>query len=165
MNDGWIVKTDSRGDTLWTKLLGDLSDDLINSGLQTADGGYILTGLFTDSEGINLWLVKLSSQTAIIDNSFPLPTDYRLEQNYPNPFNPTTTISYFVPAGQRETVKIYNINGKLIKTLINGRISTGYNSINWDGTDNRGKNSGSGVYFYELKSKGVSLIKKMFLIK
>ena len=86
-------------------------------------------------------------------------------KNYPNPFNPTTTIAFTIPKTSQVYLGIYDISGKLIKTLIDAPIEAGYHTVMWDGTDDNGSSVASGVYFYKLKSKGYEKTKKMLLLK
>jgi hypothetical protein len=80
-------------------------------------------------------------------NSVPTPSDLYLYQNYPNPFNPSTMISFKLPAGSHVTLKIYDILGKEITTLINEYKASGFYSIEW-----KPDNLPSGVYFYRIKA-------------
>jgi hypothetical protein len=79
------------------------------------------------------------------------PDDYHLEQNYPNPFNPSTTITFTLPLNKRVSLIIYNSYGQEIKKLIDDKeYNQGTHSVQWDGTDNKGKPVASGVYIYRL---------------
>ena len=88
-----------------------------------------------------------------------------LNQNFPNPFNPSTTISFALPENSQVILSIYNIEGKLVKTLLNEPLEPGYKQSIWDGTDSQGNAVSSGVYFYRLKAGGKVLTKKMVLLK
>lgn len=93
-------------------------------------------------------------------------TDYALLQNYPNPFNPETTIEFQIPKPSFVTLKIYNILGNEIKTLVNKNISPCAYTVKWDGTDNYGKNVSSGVYIYIIKTNtGFVQSRKLLLIR
>ncbi len=87
-----------------------------------------------------------------------------LEQNYPNPFNPTTTIKYSLPAGRQEfqtvQVKVYDILGREVATLVNQKQKPGNYEIEWNGNDKP-----SGVYYYRLTTFDNSITKKMMLVK
>lgn len=85
--------------------------------------------------------------------------------NYPNPFNPETNISFSLPADQEIELSIYNLKGQLVRHLISGQFTSGENSVTWDGTDNEGKNVGSGLYLYKLKTSDQEFSKKMLLLK
>ena len=99
-----------------------------------------------------------------VANEF-LPNDYSLFQNYPNPFNPSTLISYALPKASLVTVKIYDMLGREIRTLINGQQNAGVNSIQWNGENNYGSKVSSGTYIYMLKAGDFTLAKKMILLK
>ena len=90
---------------------------------------------------------------------------FKLNQNFPNPFNPTTQIDYFIAKAGNYTVSIYNILGQKIRTLVSDFHGIGNKNLVWDGLDNNGKVQGSGIYFYTLNGEGISLTKKMILIK
>jgi len=97
-----------------------------------------------------------------------IPVDFKLKQNYPNPFNPVTTIEFGVPDFAENKVtrlKIYNLLGQEIATLIDGRLTSGYHKITWDGSNSTGRKVASGVYFYRLISGDKTLVKKMVLIR
>jgi hypothetical protein len=100
-----------------------------------------------------------------------LPIDFRLAQNYPNPFNPTTNIEFEIlsDAGDNvnvhTTLRIYNVLGRKIKTLVDEMKSPGIYQVVWDGTDEKGDMVSSGVYFYQLKAKDYKETKKMVLMK
>jgi hypothetical protein len=88
-----------------------------------------------------------------------------LYQNYPNPFNPSTKISFNLPGERQASLSIYNIEGRLVKTLVNGSVKGGLQSVTWDGTDARGNPVSSGVYLYRLRAGGNVMTKKMILLK
>ncbi len=93
------------------------------------------------------------------------PSHFELGDNYPNPFNPSTSIDFTVPKEMFISIIIYDVNGRHIKTMINGILGVGHNSVIWDGSDINGKRVSSGVYFYELRSENNTIAKKMILLK
>lgn len=103
--------------------------------------------------------------TEVDDDKISLPTYFVLHQNYPNPFNPSTTIQYEVPVNSNITIKIYNILGEEVKTLVNEIQSSGSKTIVWNGKDNFNRECSSGVYFFRLLSDTFSSTKKMILIR
>ncbi len=95
-----------------------------------------------------------------------VPQDFALEQNYPNPFNPTTTIPLALPKSAQIKVTVYDILGKVIKSVYNGVAEPGRHYFQWDGSDNSGKRVASGLYFYRLDIEGrEGFTKKMVLMK
>ncbi len=97
------------------------------------------------------------------------PSRYELFQSYPNPFNPETRIKYTVDSRQTHpiptTLKIYNILGQLVKTLVDEAQEPGSYEVIWDGKDEKGNDVVSGIYFYQLTTGEFSQTKKMILIK
>ncbi|MDZ7764852.1 MAG: T9SS type A sorting domain-containing protein [Melioribacteraceae bacterium] len=94
-----------------------------------------------------------------------LPTKYSLSQNYPNPFNPSTTIKFTIPQSGFVSLKVYNILGQEVKTLLSKEINTGAYSVDWNGTNNYGDQLSSGVYFYRIEAGDFIESKKMLFIK
>lgn len=89
-----------------------------------------------------------------------LPVSYELEQNYPNPFNPVTTIRFAIPENNFVTLKVYDINGKEISTLVNGEKNFGNHTVEFNASG-----MASGVYFFKLTAGSFIDTKKMMLIK
>ena len=102
--------------------------------------------------------------TSITPVNAEIPVEYSLEQNYPNPFNPSTNIKFSLPDVATDhravTLRIYDVSGKLIKTLLSGNLEAGNYEISWDAGD-----LASGIYYYRLTSGGFSETRKMILIK
>jgi hypothetical protein len=95
-----------------------------------------------------------------------IPGKLALYQNVPNPFNPTTVIRYDVPAeGARVSLAIYDVGGRLVRSLLDGSQTPGSKSVTWDGKDSRGTSVSSGIYFYRLRAGDKVITKKMVLIK
>jgi hypothetical protein len=107
-----------------------------------------------------LWRRPLSEIIGIKKISELYPSDYKLFQNYPNPFNPSTNIKFQIKDPRLVTLKVYNILGKEIATLVNEKQSPGVYEVTWDGSG-----FASGIYFYKLQADDFSEVKKMILIK
>jgi lysophospholipase L1-like esterase len=93
------------------------------------------------------------------------PHQYLLQQNYPNPFNPTTTINFELPEAGHITLKVYNLQGVLLKTLASGQLSKGCHTFAWDGTNESGVHVSAGPYLYRLETPSMVLTKKMIFLK
>jgi hypothetical protein len=89
-----------------------------------------------------------------------LPKEFALRQNYPNPFNPSTTIKYALPTDSRVSLKLFNILGQEVLTLVNEEQKAGYKSVEWNAL-----NFASGVYFYRLQAGDFVSSKKLLLLK
>jgi len=95
-----------------------------------------------------------------IDNNKKIPTEYLLYQNYPNPFNPTTTINYSIPKQSKVTIKIFNVLGREVATLVNDEKPSGYHKVEFDGSKLT-----SGIYFYRMQADDFVDTKKLIVIK
>ncbi len=89
-----------------------------------------------------------------------VPTRYELSQNYPNPFNPSTSINYEIPFDGRVSLKVFDMSGKEIATLVNEAKTAGYYTVNFNAS-----NLSSGIYFYQISSGSFNAVKKMTLVK
>ncbi len=110
-----------------------------------------------------------STPTIVDEPEHNSPEDFSLHQNFPNPFNPDTKIRYAI-AGKRKdpmltTLKIYNILGQLVRTLVDEPQKPGTYEVIWDGRDQKGNDIVSGIYFYQLKAGEFRQTKKMVLIR
>jgi hypothetical protein len=89
-----------------------------------------------------------------------------LYQNVPNPFNPVTLIQFDIAAPGHVSLRIYDVAGRIVRTLLNGKISGGRNqSVVWDGQDDHGRRISSGIYFYRLQTSDSQLTRKMVLLR
>ncbi len=99
------------------------------------------------------------------DNLILLPTSIAVSQNYPNPFNPSTTIEYSLDHRDHVSIDIYNSLGEFIKQVIDETKAAGRYQVVWNGTDQRGRQVATGVYFYRVKIGDQEASKKMLLLK
>jgi len=88
-----------------------------------------------------------------------------LGQNHPNPFNPQTVIAFDLPRSQKASLRIYDVQGRLVTTLVEGELSAGPHRLTWKGCDDSGRTVSSGTYFYRLSTDDGQLVKKMSLLK
>ena len=161
-----LIKTDSYGDTLWTRIYGG-AGDIPNSVKQTTDGGYIVAGFTELGNGDMLLLRIYDITTGIKDDNPFLSKTHSLFQNYPNPFKSSTTISFSVEGPDKNiNITIHNLNGQKIKTLVDKKLNAGTHQIVWDGTDDSGNPIPSGIYFYKMEcGDKYTGLKKMILMK
>ncbi len=109
-----------------------------------------------------LWMANYiaNNPLGVEETASKLPSNFQLAQNYPNPFNPTTVIRYQLPAASHITLKVYDVLGREVETLVDGKQNAGYYNV----TFNASKLS-SGVYIYRLQSENISISKKLVLVK
>jgi hypothetical protein len=92
--------------------------------------------------------------------SSEVPENFTLEQNYPNPFNPSTSINFSIPKSGIVSLKVYDISGKEVANLVNESLTTGTYEYSFNAAS-----LSSGIYFYTLKTEGITQTKKMMLVK
>lgn len=110
--------------------------------------------------GFSAGVVSVETTLDADDDQFTLPSVLSLKQNFPNPFNPSTTISFSLPSYSDVSLKIYNILGQEIETLVEGQLSAGQYEYVWSSST-----AASGIYFYRLRYEDQLLTKKMTLLK
>jgi len=101
----------------------------------------------------------------IEDSPNMTPITYSLAQNYPNPFNSSTVISYNVPVTGHVVLSIYNTEGRLVRTLVNGQSAPGLHNVIWNGMSDFGTAVATGVYIYRLQTGDFNAIRKMVYLK
>ncbi len=165
-SDVYLIKTNSSGDTLWTRTFGGSYWDDGKSVQQTSDGGYIIGGFkddFGPAGAPDFYLIKTdaSGLTDVqIEHNPQILESFSLEQNYPNPFNPKTTIKYQIPELSFVTLKVYDVLGREIVNLVNEEKPIGNYEVEFNATS-----LPSGIYFYRLQAGSFVESKKMILIK
>jgi hypothetical protein len=114
-----------------------------------------------------LWFLTEAriSATSVVTGRGPVPPAVVLYQNYPNPFNPMTTISFELHQSAHVHLAVYNIEGKLVRTLVDKTIGKGLDRVTWDGSDSYGNPVASGIYFCRLYAGDNNLTRKMVLIR
>jgi hypothetical protein len=160
--DMYVLRTNALGDTLWTRTFGGSNDDRGFSLERAQDGGIVVAGWvwsFNAPLG-DACVIKLQDSPLGVTLEPTHPTRTELLQNYPNPFNPRTTIRFELSAAQHVTLKVYNLLGKEVATLLNGNLQPGEHEVQWDASG-----QASGTYFYQLKADGFIATKPMALVK
>jgi subtilisin-like proprotein convertase family protein len=135
--------------------------------------GQVLDGIWTltvadlaggDIGTLNEWCLKIvygGGATAAGD----APSVLSLAQNYPNPFNPSTQIAYTVPRAGQVELRIFDLAGRQVRTLVSGELAASAYVVEWNGRDDTGRQAASGTYYYRLRSEGQELTRKMTLLK
>ena len=141
------------GEELTFKYYNSVNNEVIHYAESVTFENYMNIG-----DGFNT--VKLSRE---IDLSQPM--TYSLGEAYPNPFNPSTELSFRVKDDGNISLNIYDMSGRLVKTLVNGYLIRGHYNTTWDGMDKNGNAVASGVYIYSLQTDDVSISKKVILMK
>ncbi|MEO8664618.1 MAG: T9SS type A sorting domain-containing protein, partial [Ignavibacteria bacterium] len=149
--------------------LSTVGDTIVVSPVTTIDSVKIViksfTGLINNISVAGLAEVETNARVSSVDllgihDPVSSEMDYNLDQNYPNPFNPSTLIKFSLPRSEEISLEVFDITGRSVALLISGRVQGGSNSIPFNA-----QNLPSGIYFYKLTSKNISLSKKMILLK
>ncbi len=121
----------------------------------------ITDGASGDSGVLRAWCIQLTYQTLVGGiGTIEIPNYYSLAQNYPNPFNPSTSIKFSVPKPSNVTLKIYDVLGKEVATLVNEMKQPGFHTVDFNAS-----HLASGIYFYRIDAGDFSSVKKMMLVK
>jgi len=137
---------------------------------------YFWKVLAEDWEGDSIWsnnvngfyISEEAENTALKDRQTNTPDKLKLHQNHPNPFNPVTNITYDLPPGNGQykvIIKVYDIQGRLVKVLKNDKQSPGRYTVKWNGTDQSGQKVSNGVYIYSLQAGNYRSSGKMLFLK
>lgn len=161
--DVYLIKTNTNGDTLWTKTFGGFDWDSGNSVQQTTDGGFVIAG-YTRSFGAgnnDVYFIKTDANGVVAVNSeVGIPSYFSLDQNYPNPFNPVTSFRFQIPQRNFVKLEIFNSLGQQVTTVVDEEKEAGNYEISWDAAG-----LSSGVYFYKLTAGTFIETKKLVLLK
>jgi hypothetical protein len=120
-------------------------------------------GKYSSYSKIAVFSVK--NITAVSNKNGSLPKNFAVSQNFPNPFNPSTLIDYSLPVSSLVSIKIYNVLGQEVKTLVNSRLQAGNYTAQWNGENNSGRTVASGVYIYRVEAGQYVKTMKMMLLK
>jgi len=133
-----------------------LADDVIDISLKLILQNPAATdSVANDSQFLNVFPFLGPPQVTSVSergNDLGMPTDFELFQSYPNPFNPSTKIEYAIPVKGSVTLKVYNLIGVEVRTLVNESQIAGQHAVAWDGKDNRGNDVASGIYLYRIEA-------------
>jgi choice-of-anchor B domain-containing protein len=112
-----------------------------------------------------LYLFSVEGHTGQVTGAHGAPAAASLAQNYPNPFNPATTIRFELDSSRRAALRVYDVGGRLVRTLVDAALDAGPHTATWTGVDDSGRAVASGVYYYRLDAGSTSLTRRMILLK
>ena len=165
-DDIWVIKTDNSGNLLWERKYGGNKTQYASDVLITKDGGFALVGeteSYREKPRIYLMGVNKDGMTVGIKHiNESVSSDFSLSQNFPNPFNLNTIIEFNIPqvSSVKVMLKVYDMLGKEISTLVENDLSGGTYQVNYNAGDSKG-----GIYFFRLCYGTNTITKKMVLIK
>jgi hypothetical protein len=152
--DGGGVFLSTNNGTNWTGVNTGLSNKRVHA--MIIHGGTIFAG----TAGGGIWKRSLSQITSVESMLNNFPANFTLQQNYPNPFNPSTQITYSIPKLSNVSIKVYDILGQEIATIVNDKKLKDLYTLRWDA-----QNVPTGLYFYRLVTGEYELTKKMIITK
>jgi hypothetical protein len=161
-DDSDFISVDTTGVRGPRKADGSLPDITfmhLKAGSQFVDAGTDV-GLSYSGSAPDLGCFEYSAATGVTAADKSIPAQYKLSQNYPNPFNPSTVISYQLSANSRVTLKVYDVLGREVATLVDGVQPAGNRTAVWNAS-----RFASGLYFYRLRTSSYQETKKMMLLK
>ena len=131
------------------------------------DFGCVLSPSYCWGYDIDLWVGAVHSADVVnIDNyNVIFPERLRIYNAYPNPFNPITSLSYDLPEEGLVNITIYDMMGRVVKTLVNGSQTAGFKSVQWNATNDRNEPVSAGLYLYTIQAGEFRQTKKMVLLK
>ncbi len=132
-------------------------------GSPSIDSGDPASPLDADGTRADMGAYPFDHSTAVVAYDRPVP--FALAQNYPNPFNPSTRIKFTMPSSGIMSLGIYDVNGRPVRTLVDGWVEPGMHDVVWDGTDAAGRPVASGVYLYRMTSGYATVVRKMVLLR
>lgn len=168
---GYRIGLPQAGD--WWEALN--SQDTLYAGSGQVNSGQ-LSSEETDYDGYSQSITITLSKMALVvlkKGSIPTAVEYdpvsprvdRLEQCFPNPFNPVATIRFSLSEQKHASIRIYDVTGRLVRTLVDGILSRGEHRVRWEGRNRRGAEVASGVYFYRLTTPGYTRTRRMILLR
>jgi hypothetical protein len=114
----------------------------------------IAAGVSTGSIAVTEFIVNEAGiATSAEELAVEVPTTFGLDQNYPNPFNPTTTVRFQLPAASRVTLKVFDVLGREVATLVQSELPAGFHQSTWNGTDVAGRLASSGMYLLVMQAE------------
>lgn len=132
---------------------------------QNNTNGTITFGPLSTDEMQFVFYLYYTGNVSSVQSEQKIPSEYALHQNYPNPFNPETTIRYTLPERSDVSLKIYNLLGREITTLVYAQQNAGTKRISWDGRDRFGSEVSSGIYIYRLAAGKFVFARKMMVLR
>ena len=164
---------DGSGDVIWNSTLAglDSDNDSATNGTELQDPGGLWSAGNPDPGNLDLVTnpgdpnSKPTGTMVEEINGVHLPGGTYLFQNYPNPFNPETQIQFHISRVSRTTLQIYNLEGGLVQTILEGVLSPGLHQVHWDGMDDLGQRIPSGIYLCQLKTASFQKTIRMLYLR
>lgn len=181
ISESWnamAIKVDAKGNEIWKTTFGGSDQDVVDGVVATDDGRFLLAcysrsddGDVTNQHGDgDIWMVKIGDcennhfalSPVAIANKKPQGISLSV---YPNPVSNSTTISFLIPDSKQVSIQVFNVEGRLIKTITNTHIQAGTHEFKWDAANEEGSKVAPGIYYLKLNTGNYSETKKLSVIK
>jgi len=131
------------------------------------DFGCILSPSYCWGYDIDMWIGAVHSSDVVATDNYDVifPDRLMMHTAYPNPFNPVTSLRYDLPQNEMINITIYDMMGRIVKTLVNGSQTAGFKSVQWNATNDRNEPVSAGLYLYTIQAGKFRQTKKMVLLK
>ena len=144
----------------WIPCMGSVYIEITAEGYDT-----LVTNMVVSGDSLhNFYMIERENQLSVNSN-VEVPNQLILHHNYPNPFNPVTTLRYDLPEDAMVSITIYDMMGRIVKTMVNDDQTAGHKSIQWNATNNVGQPVSAGLYLYTIEAGEFRQTKKMVLLK
>ena len=144
----------------WIPCMGSVYIEITAEGYDT-----LVTNMVVSGDSLhNFYMIERENQLSVNSN-VEVPDQLILHHNYPNPFNPVTTLRYDLPEDAMVSITIYDMMGRIVKTMVNDDQTAGHKSIEWNATNNVGQPVSAGLYLYTIEAGEFRQTKKMVLLK
>ena len=161
IDGGTDITHEDLKDVLWVNS-GEIPNDSIDN---DGNGDIVFSSASFAADKPHLYMIEHGGTLDVSEKNSLVPNEVVISQNYPNPFNPETTLQYSIPADGLVSIKVYDILGNKIKTLIEQWKSAGAHTEMWNGQNDNSQAVSSGVYFYQIKVGDKQVTKKMIFAK
>lgn len=165
--DVYVIRTDSGGDTLWTRAFGASGNDYGRSVQETSDCGYVVAGDITRPSGTkpDAYLIRIDSDCSGVDSDKLDRPTFSLWRTGPNPLRDMTSIRYSLSLDAGVHLRVVSPTGQEIRTLVDGVEGRGDHLTIWDGRDNNGRRVAAGVYLLRLEIEGQAANQKLIVVR
>ena len=165
--DVYVIRTDSAGDTLWTRVFGASGNDYGRSVQETSDCRYVVAGDITRPSGTkpDAYLIRIDSDCSGVDSDKLDRPTFSLWRTGPNPLRDMTSIRYSLSLDAGVRLRVVSPTGQEIRTLVDGVEGRGDHLTTWDGRDNNGRRVAAGVYLLRLEIEGQAANQKLIVVR
>jgi len=144
----------------WIPCMGSVYIEITAEGFDT-----LVTNMEVSGDSVHYFYMSERGNALGVNPDITIPNQFALYQNHPNPFNPVTTLRYDLPEDALVNITIYDMMGRVVKTMVNSQQNAGFKSVRWNATNDKGAPVSAGLYLYTIQAGEFRQTKKMVLLK